>query len=100
MTILDRNSMQLGGTKILTGAKYIYLVAFFALLSGMFYPIITHSSWDNVISGTLILFVGLAGTVSIYTAATAEKHKKAYLIIGLAITSLALFLVYGAIGRI
>ena len=100
MTILDRNFMQLGASKILAGAKYIYLIAFFALLSGMFYPIITHSSWDLVIIGTLILFVGLAGTVSIYKAATADNHKKAYLIIGLAITSLALFLVYGAIGRI
>ena len=100
MTNPDRNSMQLSGTKILAGAKYIYLIAFFALLSGMFYPIITHSSWDMVIEGTLILFVGLAGTVSIYKATTAERHKKAYLIIGLAITSLALFLVYGAIGRI
>ncbi|MHB8545425.1 MAG: hypothetical protein ACYDAJ_01495 [Nitrosotalea sp.] len=92
--------MQIGGTKILTGARYIYLVAFFALLSGMFYPIITHSTWDPVIIGTFILFVGLAGTVSIYKAATAEKHKKAWLIIGLAITSLALFLVYGAIGKV
>lgn len=92
--------MQIGGTKILTGARYVYLVAFFALLSGLFYPIITHSSWDLVISGTLILFVGLAGTVTIYKAATAEKHRKAYLIIGLVITSVALFLVYGAIGKI
>ena len=92
--------MQFSGTKIITGAKYIYLVAFFALLSGMFYPIITHGSWDIVITGTLILFVGLAGTISLYKAATAENHKKPYLIIGLAITSLALFLVYGAIGKI
>ena len=92
--------MQIGGTKILTGARYVYLVAFFALLSGLFYPIITHSSWDLVISGTLILFVGLAGTVTIYKASTAEKHKKIYLIIGLAVTSLALFLVYAAIGRV
>ncbi|MDE1727719.1 hypothetical protein [Candidatus Nitrosotalea okcheonensis] len=92
--------MQIGGTKILTGARYIYLVVFFALLSGMFYPIITHSAWDPVIVGTLILFVGLAGTVSIYKATTAERHKKAYLIIGLVITSLALFLVYGAIGKV
>jgi peptidoglycan/LPS O-acetylase OafA/YrhL len=91
--------MQLGGTKILAGAKYIYLIAFFALLSGMFYPIITHTSWDPVILGTLILFVGLAGTVSIYKASTADRHKKAWLIIGLAITSLALLLVYGAIGK-
>ena len=100
MTILDRNSMQLGGTKILAGAKYIYLVAFFALLSGMFYPIITHTEGWNVVVGVFILFIGLAGTVSIYKAATAEKHKKAWLIIGMVITSLALFLVYGAIGKI
>ena len=92
--------MQIGGTKILTGARYVYLVAFFALLSGLFYPIITHSGPELVVIGTFILFVGLAGTVTIYKAATAEKHKKAYLIIGLAITSIALFLVYGAIGRI
>ena len=100
MTIISRNPMQLGGTKILASAKYIYLIAFFALLSGMFYPIITHSSWDRVIEGTFILFIGLVGTISIHKAATAEKHKRAYLIFGLAITSLALFLVYAAIGRI
>lgn len=92
--------MQLGGTKILAGARYVYLVAFFALLSGMFYPVITHSSWDPVISGTLILFVGLAGTVAVYKATNADRHKKMYLIIGLAITSIALLLVYGAIGRL
>lgn len=92
--------MQLSGSKILAGAKYIYLIVFFALLSGMFYPVITHSPWDPVIEGTLVLFVGLAGTVTIYKAGIAEKHKKAYLIIGLALTALALFLVYGAIGRL
>ncbi len=92
--------MQLGSKKILTGARYIYLAVFFALLSGAFYPVITHSSWDNVIIGTLILFVGLAGTVSIYKAGTTEKHRKPYLIIGLALTAIALFLVYAAIGRV
>ncbi len=92
--------MQLGGNKILQGAKYVYLIAFFALLSGLFYPVITHSSWDNVIEGTLILFVGLAGTVATYRAPLADRHKKAYLIAGLAITSIALFLVYAVIGRI
>ncbi len=92
--------MQFSSSKILAGSKYVYLIAFFALLSGMFYPVITHSSWDNVISGTLILFVGLAGTVILYRSGTAEKHKRAYLIIGLAITAIALFLVYAAIGRV
>jgi len=90
--------MQLGGNKILTGGKYIYLVVFFALLSGAFYPVIAHTSWDNVIAGTLILFLGLAGTISLYKAGTAERHKKAYLITGLAIIAISLFLVYLVIG--
>jgi len=92
--------MQLDSSKILSGGKYIYLIVFFALLSGLFYPVITHSSWDNVIMGILILLVGLAGTVSLYKAGTAQRHRKAYLIIGLAITAVALFLVYVVIGRI
>ncbi|MDE1725859.1 MAG: hypothetical protein KGH89_01170 [Thaumarchaeota archaeon] len=91
--------MQLGSSKILAGAKYIYLAVFFALLSGVFYPVITHSAWDPVIIGTLILFVGLAGAVSLYKAGTGDRHRKAYLAIGLAIMAAALFLIYGAIGR-
>jgi len=91
--------MQLGSNKIIAGARYIYLIGFFALLSGIFYPVITHSPWDPFIIGTLILFVGLAGAVSLYKAGTGEKHRRAYLIIGLAIMAAALFLVYSAIGR-
>ena len=92
--------MQIGGSKIVAGTKYICLIVFFALLSGVFYPVISHGPWDTVIMGILILFLGLAGAVSLYKAGTAQRHKRAYLIIGLAITALALFLVYGAIGRI
>ena len=92
--------MQLGGgSKILSGAKYVYLIFFFALLSGMFYPVITHTNGDGVIEGILILFVGLAGALSVYKAGTADKHQKAYLIIGLAILSGSLFLVYAALGK-
>ncbi|MDE1766050.1 MAG: hypothetical protein KGI27_07225 [Thaumarchaeota archaeon] len=91
--------MQLGSSKILTGAKYVYLIVFFALLSGVFYPVITHTAWDPVVIGTLILFVGLAGAVSLYKGGTGDKHRRAYLIIGFALMALALFLVYAAIGR-
>ncbi|HET6457996.1 MAG TPA: hypothetical protein VFG24_03850 [Nitrosopumilaceae archaeon] len=92
--------MQLGsGSKIIAGAKYIYLIFFFALLSGMFYPIITHTNGDNVVEGVLILFVGLAGAVSIYKAGTSDKHQKAYLITGFAILSVSLVLIYAALGK-
>jgi hypothetical protein len=93
--------MQLGGgAKILAGVKYVYLIFFFALLSGMFYPIITHSSGDSVIEGILILFVGLAGALSIYKAGTSNKHQKVYLITGFAILAIALLLVYASIGKL
>ena len=92
--------MQLGGSsKILTGVKYVYLVFFFALLSGVFYPVITHSNGDSVVEGVLILFVGLAGAVLIYKAGTSDKHQKAYLIAGFAILAVALVLVYAAVGK-
>ena len=92
--------MQLGGgSKLLAGIKYVYLIFFFALLSGMFYPIITHSSGDGVVEGVLILFVGLAGTVLLYKAGTSDKHQKAYLITGFAILALALLLVYASLGK-
>jgi LPXTG-motif cell wall-anchored protein len=92
--------MQLGSSKILDGAKYVYLIVFFALLSGIFYPVITHSAWDPVIIGTLVLFIGLGGAVSLYKGGTGDKHRQAYLIIGLALLAAALFLVYTVIGRI
>ena len=92
--------MQLGSSKIISGAKYVYLAVFFALLSGVFYPVITHSPWDSVIMGTLILFLGLIGTILLYKAGTSEKNRKILLAAGLAITAVALFLVYVAIGRV
>jgi len=92
--------MQLGSSKIISGAKYVYLIVFFALLSGVFYPVITHTVWDPVIIGTLILFLGLIGTILLFKAGTSEKNRKVLLVAGLAITAVALFLVYVAIGRV
>ena len=62
-------------SKILIGSKYIYLVAFFALLSGLFYPLINNTSYDGVIIGVLILFVGLAGGILLYRSTQFEKKR-------------------------
>ena len=62
-------------SKALTGFKYIYLVVFFALLAGLFYPLIAHTSFAGVIVGVLVLFVGLAGGILLYRSTQFEKKR-------------------------
>ncbi len=62
-------------SKVLTGFKYIYLVVFFALLAGLFYPLINNTSFDGVIFGVLILFVGLAGGILLYRSTQFENKR-------------------------
>ena len=79
----------------------MYLTVFFALLSGMFYPIIERGANANqVVIGVLVLFVGLAGALCLYKASTSDKNQKIYLIAGFTILSVALLLVFSAAGRL
>ncbi len=84
---------------MLTSFKYIYLVAFFTLLAGFFHPIITNTSFDGVIIGVLILFVGLAGGVLLYRAATSEKRRGIFLGAGFALMAISLYYIFQLTGR-
>lgn len=59
--------------------KLVYLAAFFALLSGVFHPLVAGSSFGIVIAGIMVLFAGLAGTVLLYKAATLERKPGVFL---------------------
>ena len=78
--------------RIISGIKYIYLVGFFALLSGLFHPIITESPMEDFVYGILILFLGLAGGILVYKGITTSKLVLTP--IGLGIMIISLFLVY------
>ena len=84
---------------MLTSFKYIYLVAFFTLLAGFFYPLITDTSFDGVIIGVLILFVGLAGGVLLYRAATSETKRGIFLGGGFAMMAVSLYYIFELTGR-
>lgn len=86
-------------SKLLIGFKYIYLVAFFALLAGLFYPLITNTSFDGVFIGVLILFVGLAGGVLLYRSATSEKKRGIFLGGGFALMAISLYYIIQLTGR-
>jgi len=86
-------------TKVITGAKYIYLVVFFVLLAGFFHPIITDTSFDNVITGTLVLFIGLAGGVLVYKAATSESKRGIFFGGGFGLIAISLYFIFQITGR-
>ncbi len=86
-------------SKALTSFKYIYLVAFFTLLAGLFHPLITNTSFDGVVIGVLILFVGLAGGVLLYRAATSETKRGIFLGGGFALMVISLYYIFQLTGR-
>jgi hypothetical protein len=89
----------ISATKILAGVKYAYLVGFFALLSGVFYPFVQGGTLDYVFLGIFVLFVGLAGTILVYKASTSDKKRGIYLGIGFGLTAIALFYILQLTGR-
>ena len=86
-------------TKVLAGFKYIYLVAFFALLAGFFHPLITNTSFDSVVIGVLVLFVGLAGGVLLYKTATSEKRRIIFLGTGFTLIGISFYYILSISGR-
>ena len=89
-------------SKALSSFKYVYLVVFFALVSGIFYPLITEdvTSFDRVISGILILSVGLIGGILLYKAAVSETKRAILFISGFALIGISLFYIFQITGRI
>ena len=86
-------------TKAITGAKYVYLVVFFVLLAGFFHPIITGTSFDGVIIGTLVLFIGIAGGVLVYKAATSESKRRIFFSGGFGLIAISLYFIFQMTGR-
>ena len=80
--------------------KYVYLIAFFALLSGVFYPLITKTSFESVISGILILFLGLAGGILLYKATTSETKREIFFGVGLILIGISSYFIFQFTGRV
>jgi len=70
------------------------------LLAGFFHPFITNTNFDVIISGVLILFVGLAGGILIYRAAMSESKKIMFLLAGFTLIMVSLFYIFQFTGRI
>ena len=75
--------------------RYAYLLAIFALLAGVFFPLITPGiPYDYVIQGTATLFLGLVGGILLFKAATSDNRKGVLIAIGFALIAISLTLIY------
>jgi len=75
--------------------RYAYLLGIFALLAGIFFPLITPGiPYDYAIQGTATLFLGLAGGILLFKAATSDNRKGVLIAIGFALIAISLTLIY------
>ena len=75
--------------------RYVYLIAIFALLSGVFFPLITPGiPFDYVIQGTATLFLGLAGGILLFKATTSDNRRGILIVIGFALITICLVSIY------
>jgi len=75
--------------------RYAYLLAIFALLSGVFFPLITPGiPFDHVIQGVTTLFLGLAGGILLFKATTSDNRRGILIAIGFALIAICLVLIY------
>ena len=75
--------------------RYAYLLAIFALLAGVFFPLITPGvSFDLVIQGIAVLFLGLVGAILLFKATTSDKRRGIFIAVGFALIIISLVLIY------
>ena len=75
--------------------RYAYLLAIFALFTGIFFPLITPGmSFEYVIQGTATLFLGLAGGILLFKATTSDNRRRILIAIGSALIAICLVSIY------
>jgi len=75
--------------------RYAYLLAIFALLAGVFFPVITPGvPYDYVIQGTATLFLGLAGGILLFKATTSDNRRGILIAVGFALIAICLVSIY------
>ena len=83
---------------VISGVKYVYLITCFALLSGIFYPLVTGEGWEQSLKGIGVLAVGLFGGILLYKSITSEKRRGVLMCCGFGLIAVSLIIIYELIG--
>jgi len=75
--------------------RYAYLLAIFALLAGIFFPLITPGvPFEHAIQGIVTLSLGLVGGILLFKAATSDNRRGIFIAVGFALIAISLVLIY------
>ena len=83
---------------VISGVKYVYLIVCFALLSGIFYPLVVGEGWELSLKGIGVLAVGLFGGILLYKSITSEKRRGVLMCCGFGLIAVSLIIIYELIG--
>ena len=75
--------------------SYICLAAIFALLSAVFFPIVTvgaEGAWSLVIGGIAVLFLGLAGGILLFKGLT--SGSRFFIVVGFSLITISLVFIF------
>ena len=79
---------------VISGVKYVYILACFALLSGIFYPLVVGEGWELSLKGIGVLAVGLFGGILLYKSITSEKRRGVLMCCGFGLIAVSLIIIY------
>ena len=79
---------------LLSGTKYVYIIAAVALLSGIFTPLTIGEEFEIVASGMLSVFLGLGGGILIFLATKNQKFTTLMICGGLGMMIASLILIH------
>ena len=79
---------------VISGVKYVYLIVCFALLSGIFYPLVMGEGWNDTLKGIGVLAVGLFGGILLYKSITSEKRRGVLMCCGFGLIAVSLIIIY------
>ena len=79
---------------LLSGTKYVYIIAAVALLSGIFTPLTVGEEFEIVAFGMLSVFLGLGGGITIFLGVKNQKFTTLMICGGLGMMIASLVLIY------
>ena len=86
--------MNIISSKIIPNLKYVYLISFFSLLSGIFYPLVTGRHYDAIPIGVIILLIGLIGSIFLYKTTTSETKRGVFFVTGITLIGISLYFIF------